>query len=91
MKHLINLTIFTFLILVILLSGTIHIEASPQDDDEIEVEGLIQALGSDSLGMDSITVNNLVFYVDSNTEIEDENGDSLSFYDLQVGDFVEVS
>jgi len=90
MKHLINLTTFTFLFLTLFLTSAIHIEASPQDDDEIEVEGLIQALGSDSLGTDSLIVNNLVFYADSNTEIKGEHGSTLSFSDLQVGDFVEV-
>ena len=34
--------------------------------------------------------NNLIFYANSSTEIKGENGSTLSFSDLQVGDFVEV-
>lgn len=86
MKNLLYVSLFTILIFM-----TINpIYASPTDGDEIEVEGLIQAIGSDSLENDSIMVNNFVFYVDSDTDIETEHGGSLSFSDLQVDDFVEV-
>ncbi len=55
-------------------------------DAIVDVEGAIEALGSDSL-----VVRSTVFQVDSSTEILGEDGtDSLSFSDLMEGDFVEV-
>ena len=93
MKHLISysiINVISVLIFSFAFTGVMQVYASPLSDDEIEVEGLIQAIGSDSLGTDSLTVNNLVFYADSNTEIKGDHGSTLSFSDLQVGDFVEV-
>ncbi len=55
------------------------------DEHEVEVEGLIQALG-----VDNLTVNGMVFFVDSTTEIRGDHGAHLTFADLQVGDDVEV-
>lgn len=54
-------------------------------DDDIEVEGFIQAIGPDSL-----VVMGVIFFVDANTEIRGPHGSTISFSDLQVGDFVEV-
>lgn len=54
------------------------------DDDELEVEGVIQALGSDYL-----MVNDYTLYVNNETEIHGPDGD-IDFSDLQVGQFVEV-
>ncbi|NIR63832.1 MAG: hypothetical protein GWN00_02365, partial [Aliifodinibius sp.] len=54
-------------------------------EDDIEVEGVIQDIGSDSL-----IVMGVIFFVDANTEIRDSHGNPISFSDLQVGDFVEV-
>lgn len=54
-------------------------------EDNIDVEGLIEALGQDSL-----TVRGVVFWVDSNTEIQGPQGQDWSISDLAVGDFVEV-
>ena len=69
-----------FLILFMLLSSSLLF-----GDDDIEVEGPIQAIGQDSL-----VVNSMVFRVDANTEIKDEYGNILTLSDLNVGDFVEV-
>lgn len=57
-------------------------------DDDIEVEGFIQSIGSDSLS-DSLMVNSIVFYVDEDTEIKGPDG-PIYFSDLQVGQYVEV-
>jgi hypothetical protein len=54
-------------------------------DDDIRVEGSIQHMGTDSL-----EVNHIIFYVDSNTEIRGQHGAVLQFSDLKVGDSVEV-
>lgn len=55
------------------------------DKNRIKVEGLIQAIGGDSL-----TVNQIVFFVDANTEIRGPHGTTINFSDLQVGDRVKV-
>lgn len=93
MKNFIKFRVIGLLSIIsfsLIFLGFAQLQSSPASDDEIEVEGLIQAIGSDNQGTDSITVNNLDFYVDANTEIKGEHGSSLSFSDLQVGDFVEV-
>ncbi|MGH1364126.1 MAG: DUF5666 domain-containing protein [Calditrichia bacterium] len=53
--------------------------------DDIEVEGIVQAVESDNL-----TVQGIVFYVDANTEIENDDGDPIALSDIHVGNFVEV-
>ena len=53
-------------------------------DDDVEVEGAIEALGDETL-----TVGGFTFLVTSATEIEGDDGD-LSFEDLAIGQFVEV-
>ena len=63
----------------------VKIELDDDRFDDIEVEGLI-----DSLGSDFLVVNNLLFLVDSNTIVEDDDDNIISFSDLQVGDKVEV-
>ena len=55
------------------------------DDGEVEIKGVIEALGPDSL-----MVNTIVFAVDSSTNVFDHNNNPISFTDLQVGGFVEV-
>jgi len=55
------------------------------DDGEVEIKGVIEALGPDSL-----MVNTIVFAVDSSTNVFDHNNNLISFTDLQVGGFVEV-
>jgi hypothetical protein len=85
-----NISFLSFLFLYLFMTGTAHLEASPFSGDDIEGEGIIQVIGSDTLGNDSLTVNNLIFYVDVNTEIKGEHGSSLSLSDLLVGDFVKV-
>ncbi len=55
------------------------------DFDEIEVKGMIEAIGGDSL-----VVKGFVFYVDSNTVIKGDHDSTLDFSDLAVGDYVEV-
>ncbi len=54
-------------------------------DGDIELKGTIQAK-SDS----SITVNLLEIFVDSSTEIKNGEHETLTFADLNVGDFVKV-
>ena len=53
--------------------------------DDIEVEGFIEVIGGDYLIVESTQ-----FFVDSNTEIEDLNGDEIDLQGLIVGQFVEV-
>ncbi len=55
------------------------------DDGEVEIKGVIEALGPDSL-----MVNTIVFAVDSSTNVFDHNNNPISFSDLRVGGFVEV-
>ncbi|MCB0259861.1 MAG: T9SS type A sorting domain-containing protein [Calditrichaeota bacterium] len=52
---------------------------------DVDFEGNIQALGSDSL-----SVNGLAAQVDANTEIRGPSGSILAFSDLQIGDRVEL-
>ncbi len=51
----------------------------------MEMEGSIQSIGDDSL-----VINNYVFYVDSNTVVEYKDDHNYSFGNLKVNDFVEV-
>ncbi len=51
---------------------------------EMEMLGYVQAKGKDSL-----IVNNLVFYVNEDTKIKNDNGPA-HFEDIQVGNFVEI-
>ncbi len=67
------------------LATRIEVE-DDEDDDDIEVEGRIQALGVN----DTVVVNNILFRVDSTTEIRGPHGTDLTFSDLMVGDLVEV-
>jgi len=54
-------------------------------DDDIEVEGIVEAVSTNNL-----TVQGIVFYVDENTEIENDEGDEIDLSDIMVGDFAEV-
>lgn len=54
-------------------------------DDDIEVEGIVEAVSTDNL-----TVQGIVFYVDGNTEIENDEGDEIDLSDIMVGDYAEV-
>ncbi len=55
-----------------------------EQDMKMEMEGYVQAKGKDSL-----VVNNLVFYVNKDTKIKNENGPA-HFEDIQIGNFVEI-
>ena len=72
----------TVLIICTMIFGSL---VSNLQADDIRVEGNIQQIGGDSL-----TVNNIVFYVDVNTEIRGQHGAVLQFSVLQFGDLVEV-
>jgi len=54
-----------------------------KDNSELEVKGAIE-----SLGVDSLVVAGVTFFVDENTEVL--NDDPIPFTDLMAGDFVEV-
>ncbi|MEW6196052.1 MAG: DUF5666 domain-containing protein [Bacteroidota bacterium] len=73
--------IFFLLLVSIFLIAPGNVKA----DGDIELKGTIQAK-SDS----SITVNLLEIFVDSSTEIENGEHETLTFADLNVGDFVKV-
>lgn len=81
LKGLSRSLLFVFLmgLLSVFLTGNAHA------DDQIEVEGYIQAIG-----MNNLTVNGTVFYVDLNTVIQNQNGILITLSDLQVGNYVEV-
>lgn len=70
-----------FRVVLILL---LYLTAALFADDEIRVEGPVQALGSDSL-----VVSGAVFFVDGQTEIRGPEGD-IDWSDLRVGVVVEV-
>ena len=53
--------------------------------NEVELRGVITALGADNLVVTGIT-----FFVDANTEIIGRNGQLLTFGELQVGMVVEI-
>ncbi len=56
-----------------------------QQDDTIEVEGTIEALGPDSLVVAGVTV-----FVDANTQILAYDGTPITLADLQTGFIVEI-
>jgi len=61
------------------------IVAEGDEANEVDVDGRIEALGSNSL-----TVNGFTFLVTDQTEVEGEDDRPLSFSDLREGDVVEV-
>ena len=68
------------------LATRIDLEKNQDDDqNEIEVRGIIE-----NLGQDSLVVTGLAFFVNGNTEFRDDLGNRLTFNDFQVGDPVEV-
>jgi hypothetical protein len=66
------------------LADKIKVEEEGNHDEDFETEGLITELGDSTL-----TVNGFLFAVNEFTKIKDDD-DIISFYDLNVGDFVEV-
>lgn len=72
----------------ILTDGTflaIKIEIEKKDENEIEVTGTIE-----TLGMDSLTVSGVTFFVDASTVILDNDKNAIDFTDLMLGQVVEV-
>lgn len=70
------------------VAGTLiadEIEVDDEGENEIEVEGFIDALTASSL-----TVQGLTFEVTGATRIRDENENPIPFSDLALGDEVEV-
>lgn len=55
------------------------------NNEDLEVKGIISAIGSDSL-----VVNDIVFTVDSLTRVEDDDDQRIPFSALQTGQLVEV-
>ncbi len=82
MKH--RSTLFSILA-ILLVSFFAFSSSILLADDSVEVEGVIEAIGNDSLVVQGVT-----FYVNSNTEIRNEQHMRLQFSDLAVGDYVEV-
>jgi len=66
------------------LAERIKLETEDPIEEDLETEGFITELGDSSL-----VVNGLTFFVDENTVIRDHDI-TISFDDLNVGDFVEV-
>ncbi|MFQ5676184.1 MAG: DUF5666 domain-containing protein, partial [bacterium] len=58
-------------------------------EDEVELTGTIETLGSGSSG-DTVVVAGITFFVDVNTEILDNNNNPIGFGDLQPGVLVEI-
>ncbi len=71
-----------------LLDGSLwatNIKVEDLGNDEIELRGVIMAIGGDSLQVSGVT-----FFVTNNTVITDRNGQLISFNQLTVGLVVEV-
>ncbi|MCH7975835.1 MAG: T9SS type A sorting domain-containing protein [Bacteroidetes bacterium] len=62
-----------------------EVEVELEDDDEVEVSGVIEELGPDFL-----VVSGVSFIVTDTTEVVDDDGQPILFEDLTVGLFVEV-
>ena len=77
-------TMRSLLLLTLFGLGVLFAPPTHADDDEIEVEGVIEALGDETL-----TVGGFTFLVTGATEIDGDDGD-ISFEDLAVGQFAEV-
>lgn len=67
------------------LVDTSYLATRIELDDELELEGQIDTLGSNYLVVHGTTI-----FVDENTDIEGPDGNPLPFSQLQQGDFVEV-
>ena len=79
--------IFLTLLISLALMGLVWVStvaAASDTEGEIELSGIIQEIGADSLVVDGLTVT-----VDQTTEIE-EGGESLTLADLEVGWTVKV-
>ena len=63
----------------------VRIKIEDRNKDEIEFTGTIEKLSADS-----ITVNDLAFFVDSSTNVLGLQGNPISFGELNVGDLVEI-
>lgn len=68
-----------------LIEDNIERSIEAEDDDDIEVEGRITNLTGSSL-----TVRDTTFEVTNRTRVKGDNGDTLTFSDLLIGDKVEV-
>jgi len=76
---------FFFLFLAFALLGAISATAGNNDHSNFKTQGYIQSIGSDSL-----VVNDFVFNVDSTTIVTAVQDSVFSYADLQVNDFVKV-
>jgi len=70
-----------------LLATRIEVEGvlGEDDDDDLEIRGPIMEIGENSL-----VVAGVEFFVNAQTEIENDDGDQISFSDLEVGIFVKI-
>jgi len=73
----------TFLITLLLFTS--HVTFLYSGDSDFETSGTIESIGADSL-----VVNNYHFTVDAQTEIKDKNTGNINFTDLRKNDFVKV-
>jgi len=75
-------SLFIFMILVIVFNAFQTVAFA---DSEIEIKGVIESIGSDSL-----VVQGTVVFVNDQTRLEADDVDTLKFEDLSVGDLVEI-
>jgi len=70
-----------------LLATRIEVEDDfrDDDDDDVDVRGIIMEIGDNR-----IVVANVEFFVNEQTEIEDDDGNRITLADLEVGMFVKI-
>lgn len=76
--------LFLFMLIAFLGLEALVIAGNGKHHD-FKTEGYIQ-----SIGADSIVVNDFIFNVDSTTNVRAENGSSFSYADLQENDYVKI-
>ncbi len=78
--------LFTVSSFILVLFATFLFSTTPLwADDDVEVEGTIQTIGQDSL-----VVQNMTFWVNAQTEVRNEHGMRMAFSDLMPGEYVKV-
>ncbi len=80
-----NRTVLGIFISIVMFMFSSPAPADTPDDDEVRTRGYIQSIGTDSL-----VVNNRVFWVNENTRVKSEHHMHIGFSDLKVGDYVEI-
>ncbi len=85
MKYRHNVITVSSRLLILLMGILLAGQGTLFADDDIEVEGFIEVIGGNYL-----VVQNIEFFVDDDTEIENRDGDEISLNELSVGEYVEV-